>query len=63
MSKPDPTWGGAREKAGPKPEFPEPMRRQAYSLPVRLIDKFARLAKRDGETVNRYLAQIIEGLK
>ena len=63
MSKPDPTWGGSREGAGPKPIYPEPSRQQAYCLPDRLIDKLASLAKRDGETVNRYLAQIIEGLK
>ncbi|KKN81098.1 hypothetical protein LCGC14_0323170 [marine sediment metagenome] len=63
MSKADPTWGGAREGAGRKPTYPESSRSQVFCLPERLIDKLARLAKREGETVNRYLAQTIEGLK
>ena len=63
MTNDDPQWGGTRKGAGRKPAFSEPCRSQPFILPDRLIDKLARLAKREHETINRYLAQILEDLK
>lgn len=55
--------GGAREGAGRKAEYDEPIRKQIYYLPLRLVKKLRDKARAIGTSPSKLLVKMLGRMK